>query len=98
MSICSECGEYKYTHHKCPPQWAAWCEEDGESENDSRYVRALDPEGAAEKYAEEDCDADPEIYSTYFGGGKVISVKTMEGVKKYQVHGEACVNFYAEEG
>ena len=53
-SWCNTCGEYMWFAHVCPPKWLLWSPENGETEEDAREVYGIDPEAAAEAWAERD--------------------------------------------
>lgn len=103
---CNICGEltFSWEKHSCDPLFFCWTiykEEDKEDPGKrfSRKVYAIDHERAAEKYGEQDCDNDPEYYSTYLEKGVLVGVKDAEGgsIKVFKVSGESDVIFSAQE-
>jgi hypothetical protein len=50
---CAKCGElFPSIHHRCPPEWLVWDEDNWEVPWDMEPIRAADPEAAAEEYAD----------------------------------------------
>lgn len=91
MSIgyCPECGELKFSHHTCNPEWFVW--QLGEPERfDQRKVRGYDAKDAVEKWAEQE-----DSYGDYWivqGGNPIVCVQRADG------SGDAPIEYLAVEG
>ena len=97
-SWCSVCGNFLYSSgHKCPPKWLVWDAED-ESESDARVIYAINPDDAAELWAERD-DSDSAEYSIVSGHKVTVFVKDpqLNTMKQFSVTGESVPEYHASE-
>jgi hypothetical protein len=78
MTRCTHCGAFVFGGdlHRCPPLWLVWCADYDEHPHDVRPTRGVDPQDAAETWAQED---DAEGDYTIIGGSEVtVSVVAQE--------------------
>ena len=92
--FCTQCGALRIGAHSCPPEWLVWnARAEGEPEPD--IVRAVDAQEAAERWPEENLDAQAELA----GGGTIdLCVRKVgtETVSRYTVAGVTQPAFMAQ--
>lgn len=96
MSTCATCGGWKYNErHACPPLFGVRCD-DNHGPDEWVEIRAVDPEQAAEKWAEsEDQNGDYLIVAQR--SKPTVDVRSTTGeVTRWQVSGEAVPQYYAQ--
>ena len=88
-AFCPECDEYMCGNHICPPPWAIWCPEDGETLEDAHIFYAVSPERAVEKWAHW-YDVHAADYSILSGSDITVEVKNMG---RFTVYGESLPSY-----
>lgn len=79
-------------------EWAVWCPDYGQTEEDARVIAAYDPMSAAQDWAEW-YDRRSADYSIIGGSHVEVCVRKVPGtyVRTYVVSGETVPQYYATE-
>ena len=68
--FCTQCGALNIRGHECPPEWLVWpAPRDNQAPESADIVRAYDAREAAERWPEENTDAQVEL-----GGGGTVDL------------------------
>ena len=97
---CKDCGGWgDPKHHRCPPMWNAWDEDDGDEDGADSWINvfAHDADDAARDAAErldDDCGEGPHKRVVFV---KLVGSPADEPAKKFEVDFEYSVDYSASE-